>query len=242
MTDHRFSRTELLLGTTAMETLARARVAVFGIGGVGGYAVEALARSGVGALDIIDADVVSESNINRQIIATSSNIGKSKLEVMRERILDINPACTVTAHDCFYLPATADRFDLSAYDYIIDAVDTVTAKLHLIQEAQRCKTPVISCMGTGNKIDPTKLVVASIFETSVCPLAKIMRKECRKRNIPAFKVVYSTEPACTPDATLAAFVANEIPEGRRALPGSSAFVPAAAGLILAAEVVRDLIA
>lgn len=242
MVAHRFSRTELLLGTAALATLAHARVAVFGIGGVGGFAVEALARSGVGALDIVDSDVVSESNINRQIIATTASIGRSKLEVMRERILDINPDCTVTVHNCFYLPATADQFDLSVYDYVIDAVDTVTAKLHLIQEAQRCNTPIISCMGTGNKIDPTKIVVARITETSVCPLAKVIRKECRKRGIAAFKVVYSTEPSREPDPVLAARVADEIPEGRRALPGSSAFVPAAAGLALAAEVVKDLIA
>ncbi len=242
MTQHRFSRTELVLGPSAMDALARARVAVFGIGGVGGYVVESLARSGVGALDIIDNDVVSETNVNRQIIATSSSIGKRKVDVMSERIKDINPTCNVLAHECFYLPETASQFDLARYDYVVDAVDTVTAKLCLIQEAQRAGVPIISCMGTGNKLDPTQFRVADINETTVCPLAKIIRKEARKRNLAPFKVVYSTEPVRAPIIDPNDDNPEKPPAGRRSIPGSVAFVAASAGLVIAAEVVKDLTA
>ncbi len=242
MTDKRFSRTQMVLGEEAMNALSQAHVAVFGIGGVGGFVMEALARSGIGALDLVDNDTISETNINRQIIATTSTVGRKKLEVARERVADINPACTVTTHECFYLPATASQFDLARYDYVVDAVDTVTAKLCLIQQAQEAHTPIISCMGTGNKLDPTQLRVASIYDTSICPLAKIIRKECRKRNIAPFKVVYSTEEACTPMVDPNDPHAEQPPVGRRSLPGSAAFVPAAAGLVIAAEVVKDLTA
>lgn len=236
----RFARTELLAGATAMEKLAHARVAVFGVGGVGGFVIEALARSGVGTIDVIDNDTVSETNINRQLLATESTIGREKIDVARERILDINPNCAVRAHKCFYLPATKDQFDFSQYDYVVDAVDTVTAKLQIIQEAHDCHVPVISCMGAGNKFDPGKLKIADINETSVCPLAKVIRKECRKRGIPGFKVVYSTEPAHTPRPDPNDPATELPPEGRRSLPGSFAPVPATAGLMMAAEVLRDI--
>lgn len=234
-----FTRTELLLGTEAMEKLSGARVAVFGVGGVGGHVVEALVRSGIGSLDLIDSDAVSESNINRQIIATRSTIGRSKVEVMRERILDINPECDVTIHECFYLPDTADRFDFSQYDYIVDAIDTVTAKIDLIVRATEMGVPVISSMGAGNKLNPTAFEVADIYKTSVCPLAKVMRRELKKRGIKHCKVVYSKEIAVKP-------VMNEKLQeeleasGKRTLPGSVAFVPAVAGLILAGEVIKDI--
>lgn len=239
-TDKRFVRTELLVGASKMEKLARARVAVFGVGGVGGFVVEALARSGVGSIDVVDNDTVSETNINRQILATQSSIGRDKVEAARERILDINPACRVRTHKCFYLPATKNQFDFSQYDYVVDAVDTVTAKLQIIQEANEHNVPVISCMGAGNKFDPGQLKVADINETSVCPLAKVIRKECRKRGIPGFKVVYSTEPAHTPHPNPDDPNAELPPEGRRSLPGSFAPVPATAGLMIAAEVLRDI--
>ena len=222
-----------------MTSLARARVAVFGIGGVGGFTVEALTRSGVGALDIIDSDQVCLSNVNRQIIATLSTIGQDKVDVMERRIADINPDCRVTKHKCFYLPSTADQFDFAQYDYIVDAVDTITAKLQLIERANECGTPIISSMGAANKLDPTAFEVADIYDTSICPLAKIIRKECRKRGVKSLKVVYSKEPARKPydyDP------AEEQPTGRHGIPGSVAFVPSVAGLIVAAEVVKDLVA
>lgn len=234
-----FSRTELLLGTDAMNKLAKARVAVFGLGGVGGYAVEALARSGVGTLDLFDYDTVSPSNINRQILATEDTIGRKKVDVMKERVLSIHPQAVVHAHDCFYMPDIAESFDLSVYDYIIDAIDTVTAKLELIVRADRLGVPVISCMGTGNKLDPTRLEVTDIYKTSVCPLAKVMRKELKSRGIRKCKVVYSKEEPTTP--LLSEELKRECEAtGRRSIPGSVAFVPPVAGLILAGEVVRDL--
>lgn len=239
-----FSRTELLLGSTAMTRLERARVAVFGVGGVGGYAVEALVRSGLGAIDIVDNDVVSVSNINRQIIATHSTVGRSKTEVMAERIRDINPECQVTAHQCFYLPETQDKFDFSRYDYIVDAVDTVTAKLALVLEAKRCQIPIISSMGAGNKLDATAFMVADVYETSVCPLARVMRRELKKRNVDSLKVVYSKEipKNLLTDERQHINSETEWQEGvrRRSTPGSTAFVPSVAGLILAAEVIKDL--
>lgn len=231
-----FARTQMLLGPTGMAALSRAHVAVFGIGGVGGYAAEALARSGVGALDLVDHDQVALSNLNRQIIATLSTVGRNKVDVMAERIADINPDCRVRARTCFYLPDTADQFDFSEYDYVVDAVDTVTAKLLLIQEADRCGVPIISSMGAADKLDPTRFEVAGIYDTSVCPLAKIIRKECRKRGVKALKVVYSKEPASRPfeDPT------GEETTRRSGVPGSVAFVPSVAGLIIAGEVVKDL--
>ncbi len=234
-----FSRTEILLGEAAMNRLRSARVAVFGIGGVGGYAVEALARSGIGTIDVFDHDTVSLTNINRQILATHDTIGMLKVDAAKARIHSINPNCTVHAHPVFYLPDTAADFDFSRYDYIVDAIDTVTGKLMLAQQAQDSGTPIISSMGTGNKLDPTAFRVADISETSVCPLARIMRKECKKRGIRKLKVVYSQEEPLTPQIDAAS--AAETPEGRRALPGSVSFVPSVAGLILAGEVIKDLI-
>lgn len=225
--ENEFARTELLLGREAMERLAGARVAVFGIGGVGGYVAEALARSGIGALDLIDSDTVSRTNLNRQIIALQSTVGREKTEVMRERILDINPDCRVEVHNCFYLPETKDRFDFRAYSYVVDAVDTVTAKLQLVLQAKECGVPVISSMGAGNKLHPELFEVADIYKTSVCPLARVMRRELKKRGVKELKVVYSKEPPVPP-------------RQESGVPGSVAFVPPAAGLILAAEVVRDL--
>ena len=232
-----FSRTALLLGNDGVERLAKARVAVFGIGGVGGYAVEALARSGIGAIDLIDHDTVSLSNINRQIIATHDTIGKLKVDVARDRILSINPNCCVRTFPVFFLPDTVDAFDFSQYDYVIDAIDTVTAKLLLAERTYAAGTPLISAMGTGNKLDPTAFEVTDINKTTFCPLARIMRKELKKRGIPHLKVVYSQEPALTPGAD-----SDEPVElaGRKPVPGSTAFVPAVAGLILAGEVIKDL--
>ena len=235
--DSRFIRTEWLLGEAAMQRLAESRVAVFGVGGVGGYVVEALARSGVGALDLCDKDEVDVTNLNRQIIALQSTVGRPKVEVAAERVREINPVCRVTAHQVFYLPETADQFDFTQYDYVVDAVDTVTAKLLLILRAKEAGVPVISSMGAGNKLDPAAFRVADIYKTSVCPLAKVMRRECRKRGITDLKVVYSTEEALTPKTREDAEPAES---GRRSTPGSIAFVPAAAGLILAGEVIRDL--
>ena len=232
------SRTRLLLGREAMETLRNARVAVFGLGGVGGYVVEALARSGIGALDLIDHDTISLTNINRQLLATHSTVGQSKAQAAADRVLDIDPSISVTVRETFYLPETADHFDFSQYDYVVDAIDTVTGKLMLALAAQEAGTPIISSMGTGNKLDPTAFRVADISETRGCPLARIMRKECRKRGIQKLKVVYSEEepiPSRSEEST------EELPEGRRALPGSVAFVPSVAGLILASEVIKDLI-
>ena len=232
-----FSRTALLLGNDGVERLAKARVAVFGIGGVGGYAVEALARSGIGALDLIDHDTVSLSNINRQIIATHDTLGRLKVDVAKERILSINPDCCVRTFPVFFLPDTVDAFDFSQYDYVVDAIDTVTAKLLLAEKTYAVGTPLISAMGTGNKLDPTAFEVTDINKTTFCPLARIMRKELKKRGIPHLKVVYSQEPAMTPG------IDSEEPvelAGRKPVPGSTAFVPAVAGLILAGEVIKDL--
>ena len=226
-----FSRLELLIGQEAMSRLTQKRVAVFGIGGVGGHVAEALARSGVGALDLIDKDTVDVTNLNRQIVALHSTIGKSKVDVMKERILDINPECQVHAYQCFYLPETKDDFDFFQYDYVVDAVDTVTAKIQLVMEAKRCKTPIISSMGAGNKMNPAAFEVADLYQTSVCPLARVMRRELKKRGIFQLKVVYSREEAIHPD----------FPEGEEVVPGSNAFVPSVAGLILASEVVKDLV-
>lgn len=237
MENEAFSRTELLLGADAMAKLRAARVAVFGLGGVGGYVVEALARSGVGALDLVDHDTVSLSNLNRQILATRESVGRYKADAAAERVLSINPECVVRAHKCFYLPETAAAFDFSDYDYVVDAVDTVTAKLTLIEAARAAGTPVISSMGTGNKLDPTAFRVADISQTSVCPLARIMRKELRKRGIEHLKVVYSPEDPLRPRG---AVPEADRDSGRRDIPGSVAFVPSAAGLILAGEVIREL--
>jgi len=231
-----FLRTQMLLGTEALERLQKARVAVFGIGGVGGYTVEALARSGIGQLDLIDSDTVSISNINRQILATHSTLGMPKVDAARQRILDINPACIVRTHQVFYTPETADRFDFAQYDYIVDAIDTVTGKLQLVARANATGTPIICCMGTGNKLDAAAFEVADISKTSMCPLARIMRKELGKRGIRHLKVVYSKEEALTPTG----WEEEAALLGKRQIPGSVAFVPGAAGLILAGEVIRDI--
>lgn len=246
---NQFSRTELLFGKEAMEKLQQATVAVFGIGGVGGYTVEALARSGVGQLVLVDDDKVCLTNVNRQIIATRETIGKYKVEVMRDRVLSINPRAVVETKRCFFLPETQDTFDFSAYDYVVDAVDTVTAKIELVLQAQAAATPIISSMGAGNKLDPTAFEVADIYETSVCPLAKVMRRELKKRNVKQLKVVYSKEKAITPIEDMAISCREHCicPPGterkctdRRAIPGSNAFVPSVAGLIIAGEVIKDL--
>ena len=246
----RFSRTRLLIGDDALHVLAEAHVAVFGVGGVGGYAVEALARCGVGALTLVDHDTVSLTNLNRQIIALSSTVGRLKVEVAAERVADINPDCRITPLACFYLPDTADQIDLAQFDYIVDAVDNVTAKLLLAERAQAAGIPLISSMGTANKLDPTMLRVADISKTEICPLAKIIRKECRKRGIKRLKVVYSPEPAHAPSAEAQAAYREEAERsdpsardkfGRAGIPGTVSFVPAAAGLLLASEVVKDLI-
>ncbi|MBR4099937.1 MAG: tRNA threonylcarbamoyladenosine dehydratase [Clostridia bacterium] len=222
-----FSRTENLIGAKSLEKLKNCSVAVFGIGGVGGYVAEALARSGVGCIDLIDNDTVSKTNINRQIIATNSTVGKYKTEVMKQRILDINPQAEVNTFNILYLPETADCFDFSKYDYIIDAIDNVTGKISLACKAEEADTPIISSMGTGNKLDPTKFEVSDIYKTSVCPLAKVMRYELKKRNIKKLKVVYSKE---TP-----------IKNNNERTPSSISFVPSVAGLIIAGEVIKDLI-
>ena len=228
-----FSRTAILLGEENLEKLKRARVAVFGVGGVGGYVVEALARSGVGVLDLIDKDTVSESNINRQIIALHSTVGRYKTEVAAERARDINPDICVRVYNTFYLPETAAQFDFSRYDYVVDAIDTVSGKIAIVEEAKKANVPVIAAMGAGNKLDPTKFEVADISKTSVCPLARVMRRELKKRGIDHLKVVYSKEePLPSP-------VVDE--ESGKSVPGSVAFVPSVVGLILAGEVVKDLI-
>lgn len=232
-----FQRTEMLVGKEALEKLAAARVAVFGIGGVGGHAAEALARAGVGALDLFDGDVVALSNLNRQIVALHSTIGRNKANTMRERVLDINPSAQVVAHPVYYTPENADQYPLAGYHYIIDAVDMVAAKLQLAVSAQAANVPIVSAMGAGNKLDPTRFEVADIYATSVCPLARVMRKELKARGVQALKVVYSKEPPLKPIAP-----PNEDESARRATPGSISFVPSVAGLILAGEVIKDLIA
>ena len=247
---NQFSRTELLIGKEGIEKLANSRVAIFGIGGVGGYTVEALARSGVGEFDLIDDDRVCLTNINRQILATRSTVGKYKVDVAMERILDINPRAQVHVYKTFYMPDTADQFDFSVYDYVVDAIDTVTGKLQLVEQAYRTGTRIISSMGAGNKMDASAFQVADISKTSVCPLAKVMRRELRKRGIKKLKVVYSTELPIEPKETEELSCKNHCvcPPGtarkctvRRQIPGSTAFVPSVAGLIIAGEVVKDLI-
>lgn len=229
----KFSRTELIFGTDAMEKLKNSRVAVFGAGGVGGYAIEGLVRSGIGSIDIIDNDTVSITNINRQIIALENTVGKLKVDVAEERIKQINPDCNVRKYAVFYMPETAEQFDFSRYDYIIDAIDTVTGKIAVIENAEKCGTPVISSMGAGNKINPEMFEVADIYKTSVCPLAKVMRYELRKRGIKKLKVVYSKEKPLIPAKS------NEICSKKR-IPGSCAFAPSVAGLIIAGEVIKDI--
>jgi len=257
---NRFSRTELLFGRERMERLRASRVAVFGLGGVGGYTVEALARSGVGALDLIDDDTICPTNINRQILATQKTVGRYKVDVARERILEINPDAAVNTCALFFTPETSGQFDFTRYDYIVDAIDTVSAKLELAVRAQELGVPIISSMGAGNKVDPTAFVVADIYETSVCPLARVMRRELRRRGVRSLKVVYSTEPALVPPA-LHPNNCDEVPDDtavsrrthcgcspgarrndtqRRQVPGSNAFVPSVAGLIAAGEVIKDL--
>jgi tRNA A37 threonylcarbamoyladenosine dehydratase len=238
-----FSRTELLIGQAALEKLQNSRVAIFGVGGVGGYVCEALVRSGVGHFDLIDNDTVSLTNINRQIIALHSTIGKLKVDVMKERMLDINPDVDVSVHPCFYLPETADQFDFSNYDYVVDAIDTVTGKIEVIVQADAHQVPVISSMGAGNKLNPAMMEVSDIYKTSVCPLARVMRRELKKRHIKHCKVVYSKEKAIQPSqASLEKYVADsEENFTKKSIPGSTAFVPSVAGLILASEVIKDLI-
>ena len=233
---NQFSRTELLLGKAAMERLAGCRVAVFGIGGVGGYVCEALARSGVGALDLIDNDTVCQSNINRQIVATQKTVGRYKTEVMKERILDINPDAVVNTCNCFFLPENASDFPFEKYDYVVDAIDTVTAKIELVLQCQKLGVPIMSSMGAGNKLDPTLFRVADIYKTSMDPLAKVMRRDLKARGVKKLKVVYSEETPIVPAES------EEAPsESRRSTPGSVAFVPSVAGLIIAGEVIKDLI-
>lgn len=250
-----FSRTELLYGSESIAKLRTARIAVFGVGGVGGYVVEALARSGVGTLDLIDNDTVCLSNLNRQIIATRSTLGMYKVDAAKARITDINPDCVVNTYRTFFTPETAHEFDFSKYDYVVDAIDTVTGKIQLVMQAQDSGTPIICSMGAGNKLDPSGFMVTDIYKTSVCPLAKVMRHELKKRGVKKLKVVYSKEIARTPLAppvisdknagdsyndAISDNSANTLSNTRRSTPGSTAFVPAAAGLLIAAEVVADL--
>ena len=236
-----FLRTEMLLGTEAMEKLQNSHVAVFGVGGVGGYVVEALARSGVKNFDLIDNDTVALSNINRQIIATHSSVGKYKVDVMKERILDINPDVVVNVHKCFFLPENSGDFDFAKYTYIVDAIDTVTAKLELIVRANEANVPIISSMGTGNKLDPTKLEVTDIYKTEVCPLARVMRNELKKRGIKKLKVVYSKEQPIKVKKKENAQITSENVGRIKDVPGSVAFVPSVAGLIIAGQVIGDII-
>lgn len=248
-----FSRSRMLLGEEAMNRLAASRVAVFGVGGVGGFVVEALARSGIGTIDIIDNDTVALSNLNRQIIATMDTVGRDKVEVMKERIQSINPAAVVNAYKCFFLPETAGQFDFTAYDYVVDAIDTVTGKIQLVVQAKEAGVPVISAMGAGNKLDPTRFEVADIYSTSIDPLARVMRRELKKRGIESLKVVYSKErpvqplpeETADPDSKQMDRGAEGLSDSgdsrpRRATPGSLAFVPSVAGLIIAGEVIKDL--
>ncbi len=231
---NQFSRTELLYGTEAMEKLAASRVAVFGIGGVGGYTVEALARSGIGTLELIDSDKVSITNINRQIIATTKTVGKYKVDVAEERVHEINPECIVKTYKTFFLPDNQDEFDFRGYDYVVDAIDTVAGKLAIIEKAKREGVPVISSMGAGNKVNASMFEVSDLYNTSICPLAKVMRRECRKRGIDSLKVVYSREEPITPKGRV------EEVSMKRSIPGSTAFVPSVVGLIIAGEVINDL--
>ena len=235
-----FSRTALMFGAEGMAKLRNSRVAVFGIGGVGGYTVEALARSGVGTLDLIDNDTVSLTNLNRQIIALHSTVGQYKVDAAAARIRDISPETAVNTHRCFFLPENADEFDFSQYDYVVDAIDTVKGKLEIIMRAKAAGVPVISCMGAGNKLDPSALRVTDIYKTQVCPLARVMRYELRKRSVKSLKVVYSEEAPHTPDPVLYAEVMEAEGGVRQSIPASNAFVPAAAGLLAASEVLKDL--
>ena len=246
---NQFSRTQLLLGQEGMEKLFRARVAVFGIGGVGGYTVEALARSGVGTLDLIDDDKICLTNLNRQIFATRKTVGQYKVDIAEQRILEINPKAVVHTYKTFYTPQTAELFDFTQYDYVVDAIDTVTGKLELVEQAEKAGVPIISSMGAGNKMDPTAFEVADIYETSVCPLARVMRRELKRRGIKKLKVVYSKEPPMAPidDMSISCSTHCICPPGtarkctqRRQVPGSNAFVPSVVGLIIAGEVVKDL--
>ena len=246
---NQFSRTELLLGKESMEKLQNSRVAVFGVGGVGGFTVEALVRSGVGAIDLIDDDKVCLTNLNRQLIATRSTVGKYKVDVMADRIKDINPNCQVNTYKCFYLPENKDDFDFSQYDYIVDAVDTVTAKIQLVMEAKEKNVPIISSMGAGNKLNPAMFEVADIYKTSVCPLAKVMRRELKKRGVKKLKVVYSKEKPIRPieDMSISCRTHCICPPGaankcteRRDIPGSTAFVPSVVGLIIGSEIIKDI--
>jgi tRNA A37 threonylcarbamoyladenosine dehydratase len=246
---NQFSRTQLLLGKDGMEKLYNSRVAIFGVGGVGGYVAEGLVRSGVTTFDLIDDDKVCLTNLNRQIIATRATVGKYKVDVMKDRILSINPDATVNTYKCFYMPDTADQFDLSQYDYIVDAIDTVTAKLELITRAKALNVPIISSMGAGNKLDATQFQVADIYKTSVCPLARVMRHELKKRKIKSLKVVYSQEQPIRPleDMSISCRTHCICPKGtvhkcteRRDIPGSTAFVPSVVGLIIAGEIVNDI--
>ena len=236
-----YGRTRLLLGSAGMEKLKNAHIAVFGLGGVGGYVVEALARSGVGTLELVDHDTVSLTNINRQILATRDTVGMDKAEAARLRVAAIDPEIKVIARREFFGPDTKAEFDFSKYTYVVDAIDTVTGKLALVQAAKAAGVPIISSMGTGNKLDPTAFRIGDLFETSVCPLARIMRKECRKRGIDKLKVLYSLEEPITPELAPDDPMWQELPEGRNALPGSVSFVPAAAGLMIAGQVVRDIV-
>ncbi len=248
---NQFSRTQLLLGKEAMDRLANSRVAVFGIGGVGGYVCEALVRSGVEAFDLIDDDKVCLTNLNRQIIATRKTVGKYKAEVMKERMLEINPNADIRVHKSFFLPENSNEFNFAEYDYVVDAVDTVTAKIEIIMKAQSLDVPVISAMGAGNKLDPSAFKVADIYDTKVCPLARVMRRELKKRNVKKLKVVYSEEKPIRPieDMSISCRTNCICPPGaahkcteRRDIPGSTAFVPSVAGLIIAGEIVKDLTA
>lgn len=233
--DNYFSREELLIGKDAIEILKNSRVAVFGVGGVGGFVVEVLARCGVGTIDVIDNDVVDSSNINRQIIATADTIGQEKVNVVEQRIKSINPNAVVNKHRCFFLPETAKDFDFTRFDYVVDAIDTVSGKIEIILQAKKAGVPVISCMGAGNRLDPTAFVVTDIYKTSVCPLARVMRQKLKKLGVQDLKVVYSTEKAMKPNYP------PDMPPQRKAAPGSVAFVPSVAGIIAGGEVVKDLI-
>lgn len=239
-----FKRTGLILGAQALEKLKGSRVCVFGVGGVGSYVVEALARSGVGSIDVVDNDEVATSNINRQIIALHSTVGMAKVDVAKDRILDINPECEVRTHKCFYLPETASEFEFDKYDYVVDAIDTVAAKIDIIMKCTELGTKVISSMGTGNKLDPTRIKVTDIYKTEGDPLARVMRRELKKRGVKKLKVVYSSEAPLTPDSEMMAQEMAELEKSgssRRSVPGSVAFVPSVAGLVIASEVVKDLI-
>ncbi len=240
-----FSRTQLIFGEEAMDILANSRVAVFGVGGVGGFTVEALARSGVGAIDLIDDDKVCVTNINRQIIALGSTVGMYKVDAAEKRIHDINPQCRVTCHKMFYMPETADKLDFSQYDYVVDAIDTVTGKIEIIMQAQKAGVPVISSMGAGNKVDPTAFEVADIYKTSVCPLARVMRYQLKRRGVKKLKVVYSKEQPIVPQGKAADDGSGNTDmrtgAARHSTPGSNAFVPSVAGLIIGGEVIKDLI-